>query len=263
VAAVSAPIETCYRRTHPVPRGALADDAKPLLKRAALISVVFHVTLALVCLAINYWPQSAAIGIPQEEILDVTIIPLSALDTMLPKGAKEDTTSTEVEKINAVENKERPEVKNKKDKAKSIVPSSRLSSSTAPDAQNHENENSNSSLPVNPSATKLGTAKGLDIPLEQARISYQDMVATMIARAKRYPERALKRRMTGEGTIRLEIASDGTLADFTIVRSTEASVLDEELKAMVERAAPFPAFPSDLRKSRLALIVPIAFRLES
>lgn len=263
MAAVSAPIETCYPRTHPVPRGAMADDSKPLLKRAALISVVFHFTLALGCLAITYWPQRAAIGIPQEEILDVTIIPLSALDTMLPKGGKEEITLTEAENTKDIEKKERPEVHNNSDKPKTIVQSSTLTPSKVLNTRNQDSETSASSQPQSTSTTKIGTANGLDISLEQARISYQDMVATMIARAKRYPERALKRRMTGEGTIRLEIASDGTLADFTIVRSTEASILDEELKAMVERAAPFPAFPSDLRKSRLALIVPIAFRLES
>ena len=85
----------------------------------------------------------------------------------------------------------------------------------------------------------------------------------MLARAKRYPERALKRRMTGEGSIRIEIAHDGSVAGFQIVRSTDAPILDDELRAMVDRAAPFPSFPSDLRKRSLALIVPIAFRLDS
>jgi TonB family protein len=69
--------------------------------------------------------------------------------------------------------------------------------------------------------------------------------------------------MTGEGAIRLEISSDGSLSNVEILRSTETQILDEELKAMAERAAPFPAFPSDLRKNKLALVVPIAFRLES
>jgi protein TonB len=83
-----------------------------------------------------------------------------------------------------------------------------------------------------------------------------------LAHAKRYPERALKRRVTGEGTIKIEIQSDGSLSDFQIIQSTDTTILDEELKAMVERAEPFPAFPNDLRKQSLTLVVPIAFRLE-
>jgi len=88
------------------------------------------------------------------------------------------------------------------------------------------------------------------------------MVASLLARAKRYPERALRRRMTGDGAIRIEIASDGSLAEFNIIDSTDSPILDEELKAMVDRAAPFPAFPPDLRRQSLALVVPITFRLD-
>jgi protein TonB len=109
---------------------------------------------------------------------------------------------------------------------------------------------------------QIGVMNGEAASIEQARISYQDMVATLLARAKRYPERALKRRMTGEGTIRIEISANGSLSGFQIIQSTAASILDEELRAMVERASPFPAFPADLRKGSLALVVPVAFRLE-
>jgi protein TonB len=94
-------------------------------------------------------------------------------------------------------------------------------------------------------------------------VKYQDAVASILARAKRYPERAIKRRMTGEGTIRIEIAADGSLSNFEILKSTDSSILDDELRAMVHRASPFPAFPTDLHKTSLALVVPVAFRLET
>lgn len=87
------------------------------------------------------------------------------------------------------------------------------------------------------------------------------MVATRLARAKRYPERALIRRKTGEGSIRLEISADGSVSQMTILHSTNTPILDDELLAMVKRASPFPAFPKDLRKDRVAFIIPVAFRL--
>jgi protein TonB len=95
-----------------------------------------------------------------------------------------------------------------------------------------------------------------------SRISYQDMVATRLARAKRYPERALRRHMTGEGRIRIVIAADGEVTDFQVVSSTNSEILDAELAAMVDRAAPFPPFPNDMTKTTLAVVVPVAFRLE-
>jgi protein TonB len=109
---------------------------------------------------------------------------------------------------------------------------------------------------------QLASPDGDALSIEKARINYQDMVASLLARTKRYPERALRRRTTGDAAIRIEIAADGSLSAFNIIRSTDSPILDEELKAMVDRAAPFPPFPPDLRKSSLALIVPITFKID-
>jgi protein TonB len=107
-----------------------------------------------------------------------------------------------------------------------------------------------------------GVMYGTAASLEEARLNYQEAVASLLSRAKRYPERALRRGVTGEATIRIEIKSDGSLADFAILQSAGATVLDEELRAMVDRAAPFPSFPKDLRRSSLALVVPVAFTIK-
>jgi len=113
-----------------------------------------------------------------------------------------------------------------------------------------------------PSAkTIAGVANGVE-GLEKARVSYQDMIATLLARAKRYPERAVRNRITGNGTLRLMIAPEGSVVKVEIVSSTQSPILDEELHRMVERAAPFPAFPAGMTQSQVALLVPVAFRLE-
>jgi len=251
-----------------VPGGAVADDSRQLFKRAAGFSLALHLALVAVALIVTHWRQSAIIGTPQDEILDITIVPLSALDTVLPKGVsvapespKSEPVAPEQSREKSVQARPKSEPQKQLETAKKIVASKALIvKHPAPDTGSAQKTD----LPSTQSSLQpLGVVNGDAIPVEQARISYQDMVATLLARAKRYPERALKRGMTGEGSIRLEISADGSLADFEIIRSTETPVLDEELKAMVERAAPFPAFPSDLRKSRLALVVPIAFRLKS
>ncbi len=248
-------------RVHPVPAARGNDDSR-LIKHSALVSVAFHLLLIGVGVIITNWPVSGITGTPQEEIMDVTIVPLSALDTLLPKGApQQPSPPAELPPVKQ-EIQQKPPPRPKSEPSKKIVAAKSISSVRAIQTEQQNGETSEAS-PNNGSNQPLGVTNGQATSLEQARISYQDMVATMLARAKRYPERALKRRMTGDGTIRIEISADGSISGFQIVRSTELPILDEELRAMVERAAPFPAFPSDLRKQSLALVVPVTFRLQS
>jgi TonB family protein len=260
VSASTAPLSII--RSHPVPRGAALDDCARLLKRSTVLSLALHLSLVLTAVAINFWRTSGVVGTPVNEAIDISIIPLSALDTVLPKGSANTQPTSDTTPAPAT----KPEQSNNSatiEQPKKIVAAKSLTLKTiANKAKSDSSDRSKSTTgTLNPSP-QIGVANGEAASLEQARISYQDMVATMLARAKRYPERALKRHMTGEGSIRLEISADGSLADFKIIRSTEAAILDEELRAMVERAAPFPAFPTDLQKARLALVVPVAFRLE-
>lgn len=251
---------------HPAPTVHRADESQRLLTRAALISVALHVLLIAAGFIVSGWSRAGIIGTPQDAILDVTIIPLSALDTVLPKGAPLQPAPLEPieqpQKRKEAESVPQP-VKPKPVEQKKIVASKSLNPRTLQPVRDESAESYQSTAAAKSSENQqLGIAHGQAISMEQARISYQDMVATMLARAKRYPERALKRRMTGEGTIRIEIAADGSLSGFEIVRSTELPILDDELRAMVERASPFPKFPSDLHKNSMALVVPVAFRID-
>jgi protein TonB len=247
-----------------VPRGLKLDNSRALFRRSAVASILLHLALVAVALAIQYWPSSTIVGTPQDQILNVSIIPLSALDTILPKGS---TVDHEIPKELTKEEKAVEPVTPKVEKAsqpKKIVAAKSIAS-VRQESRKQEAQDSKQSDQQNNTlagAQQIGVANGEATSLEQARISYQDMVATRLARAKRYPERALKRRMTGEGTIRIEISANGSLSGFQIIQSTAAPILDEELRAMVERASPFPAFPADLQKGSLALVVPVAFRLE-
>jgi TonB family protein len=249
--------------THPVPKGRESDEASKSFKRATIASISLHLLVVLVALAIQYWPSDELVGTPQEQVIDVTLIPLSALDTVLPKGAPDPQPAEQQPQELTKPIEAKPKQRTESAPPKKIVAARSLDSIKAPPREQQSDASEQAGTQSAASAEQIGVANGEVVSLENARISYQDMVATLLARAKRYPERALKRGMTGEGTIRIEINSDGSLSTFQIVRSTETSILDDELRAMVERASPFPAFPEDLRKSSLALVVPVAFRLES
>ncbi len=273
-----------------------------VLRRAMFFSLLLHLGVVVaVVRGVPHIRSPDIIGTPVDQAmlkaLDVSMIPLSALETVLPKGVpivpqssgaeafvaervppssptpvlqpkgepplpSRREVETSADPLAKRERKEKPEqertssrdVSPERSKERQTETTSRtLRSLEAPTSAGSSSATTSS---VQPFGVPGGTAS-----LEQARISYQDMVATRLARVKRYPERAIKRRMTGEGTIRLEISADGSLAAFQIVRSTQVPILDDELRAMVERAAPFPAFPGDLKKNTLALIVPVAFRL--
>jgi protein TonB len=114
--------------------------------------------------------------------------------------------------------------------------------------------------PVASGAASIG---GANDAVSKARVSYQDLIATKLARAKRYPDRAVRNRITGSGVIRLKIDPTGDVVGAEVTTSTQSSILDEELLRMVDRAAPFPAFPAAMSQSQLALLVPVSFRLEN
>ena len=235
-------------RRHPVPGGMMGAASREDSRRGLLLSGLLHLGLGLVAWIlissrVNLSDSSVA------RLYDIEFVPLSSLETVLPKGAPP-------QKVSA------PDAEPPKN------PPQRVNSYSPPRAPETRNSTKFQEIAKPVTATSpesnapIGVPNGDSATLEKARVNYQDMIASLLARAKRYPERALRRRMTGDGTIRIEISSDGSLAEFNIVESTDSPILDEELKAMVDRAAPFPAFPPDLRRQSLALVVPITFRLD-
>lgn len=270
------------------------DDSRTLFNRSMVASAIVHLGVLVAALSFSLTPHSPpeVIATPVDHALDVSMIPISALETLLPRGVPQGQLPTapppsvvmpEPAQAPAVPEPPTPPAPSEKPKQeprkvakkepvrpKSPAPSERPAESPEPQAATDSTDSSATARAVSSqqatgqgsSAQPFGVPDGEAISFEQARISYQDVIATRLARVKRYPERAIRRRMTGEGAIRLEISSDGSVAAVQIIRSTNTPILDEELRAMVDRAAPFPAFPADLRKNRLALIVPITFRLE-
>ena len=89
------------------------------------------------------------------------------------------------------------------------------------------------------------------------------MVATLLAKAKRYPERAVRAHVVGSGALRLTLSSKGDVEKVEVATSTQSNILDDELLRMVERAAPFPSFPSEMTQSDVTMLVPVSFRLEN
>ncbi len=254
-------------------RHSRAEDARRLFRTGLYASLGVHIVVLIAGWLVvhSYFPRGEEVVLPQApQLFDISIVPLSALETVLPQGVpvekpaeapqipkqepalqpvKEKPQSPEVVVLNRKVERAKP-VREKPQQRTAVEPQT---AAPAPIKEGMEATASNQ-LP--------GFVDGTGPSNEKARLNYQEAVAMLLARAKRYPERALRRGVTGEATIRIEIRSDGSLSDFEILRSAGASVLDEELRAMVDRATPFPSFPGDLKRTSLALVVPVAFTIK-
>lgn len=226
-----------------------------LMGKALIVSLVIHL-LILCGGALAYWLTIPA-PVVGPRAIDVTLVELSAFDTVLPP----------------------PQLPHQEPKARAVIPPPReRETEKAPpkreeskiqvkdtvkmkrDSQPQTSDATNSAPAVTSSTASIG---GGNEVTQKARVSYQHMVATLLAKAKRYPERAVRSHVTGSGTVRLTITASGSVEKVEVATSTESNILDDELLRMVERAAPFPNFPSDMNQSDVTLLVPVSFRLEN
>lgn len=243
---------------------------RKILKRSVVASACLHLSALLVVLLCYWLSESDLQGKAHDLDITVSFVPLSELETNLPKGVQNPVPAQEPKAAEpATPPKPQPQPKTKpeeKQSAKILEPKKVAPKKTQDEPKDLPPSSDSSQKPNDPPASlnssTLGVSNGTGDPSEPARISYQDMVATILARAKRYPERALRRHTTGEGTIRIRIAADGDVTAFEIVRSTSSPILDDALQEMVERAAPFPPFPQGLTKDSLSIVVPVSFELQ-
>ena len=126
-------------------------------------------------------------------------------------------------------------------------------------AAQNQTPNSNEAVGDTASRARLGIPGGKGSELG---VPYEQVVVRALARQKRYPDRARRKGITGEGTLRLVLGPSGLVETASVVRSTGSDLLDEEMNEMVERAAPFPASPPDYPIDRLEFLVPIKFALQ-
>jgi len=238
----------------------VVDRDRRMMSLGLAISVALHVSVVVVGLLIANLFRFEFEGTARDLEVNISIIPLSALNTNLPAGAERPFPLASPPLANkessppsqTAPEKEAPTLS----LSKSSPQESRSDRAMPKDSDKIMRESSHQN-----SSSTLGVSNGDGDPSLPARVSYQDMVATLIAKSKRYPERALRRHTTGSGTVRLTIIPTGDVEEIEIVQSTSSPILDQELKEMVERASPFPPFPKDLTRDSLVVVLPVAFQL--
>lgn len=94
-----------------------------------------------------------------------------------------------------------------------------------------------------------------------AERAYFAELSAKLARHKRYPSKA--RRLNEEGTVVLFIVvnRDGTVSESYITQSSGYPKLDDAVLKMLRKASPLPAFPDEMKQSKLSINIPIDFKL--
>ena len=90
---------------------------------------------------------------------------------------------------------------------------------------------------------------------------YAALIRAWLERHKQYPRRARLRRLEGTALLYFVMDRKGRVLNYRIQQSAGSTILDREVKAMIERAKPLPEMPEDMHQARLELIVPVTFSL--
>jgi len=90
---------------------------------------------------------------------------------------------------------------------------------------------------------------------------WQTALAAHIERFKRYPAKARSNGEQGIATVAFSIDRQGRLLTSRIVQSSGSPMLDQETLAMLARAQPMPAPPSNISDNKLFFVVPVRFNI--
>jgi protein TonB len=100
-----------------------------------------------------------------------------------------------------------------------------------------------------------GTGRGT----RDAMRAYQSQVRRKLERNKKYPAAAQARKITGVATLGFTIHRGGAVSGVRLAKSSGHAILDDEVLALLQRAASLPPIPPEISANTLSLSVPIRF----
>jgi|GEM_PF-5471879 len=223
-----------------------------LIKTSLVVSIALHLIAFGGAFVAHHLSQHVGTT-SQEECFMVSLIHIAdeqthtAIPPAPPSSNKTAQAGTPIERITG----NRPVADSNSSASRSSLPNPR--SGPTLDRKSPDSVNNNS--------LQVDFSESAGVSNSRAVATYQDAIAARISQAKRYPEQALKRGITGQGRASIEILPDGSVKSSFIVQSTSSAILDQEMQDMILRAAPFPAFPAGLSQSSVSFVVPISFAI--
>ena len=112
-------------------------------------------------------------------------------------------------------------------------------------------------------ATEIAPAQSADSAILDtlATARYEQLLVAWLEKHKKYPRRAKRLRIEGEGMLRILIDRTGQTRQVSLAQPTGNRLLDKAALAMAKRANPFPPMPENDPRRELEFIVPVAFVL--
>ncbi|HWJ75882.1 MAG TPA: energy transducer TonB [Kaistia sp.] len=107
-----------------------------------------------------------------------------------------------------------------------------------------------------PAAPNAGAARD-----SNALPNWTSRVLSRLERYKRYPSEAQSRGDRGVVRLAFSVDRSGGVHNARVVASSGSNVLDRETLAMIERAAPLPPPPDEVRGSHIPVVVPISYSI--
>lgn len=97
--------------------------------------------------------------------------------------------------------------------------------------------------------------------MQQIEMSWQSQVMSHLAQRKRYPHMARKRQQQGTVFVRFSVDQKGNVDDIEVIKKSKFTLLNNEAKAVLHRAAPLPVPPDFILAEQKKIVVPIKFYL--
>jgi protein TonB len=184
-------------------------------------------------------------------------------------------------KLVAVDNQQQAELVNqktpKKEKTKAVLPTkvekksdseqeSTQETKTESKVKKPAQEASNNSVPLENKEEKTKAPQVGSMSSETSHSNeqqWENQVLAKLQKMKRYPAYAQHQKQQDTIIVKIVLNSKGELLNSTIMQSQKFEVLDNEVKALVKRAQPYPVPPtSALNGDQVTLNVPVEFFLK-
>jgi len=115
-------------------------------------------------------------------------------------------------------------------------------------------------------ASVKATTGSSDVPEDTladalATAQYEKALVSWLKKHKKYPRRARRLRIEGEGVLLIRIDRKGRIQRVTLEQSTGNRLLDKAALEIARRADPFPPMPPHDLRQEMAFFVPVVFAL--
>lgn len=114
----------------------------------------------------------------------------------------------------------------------------------------------------NQAETAKAKSEGLSAEQKAEIQEWQKSIVLMISKAKKYPQKARLRKVTGEVRVRFTLNKYGTVIATEVAKSSGAKILDDAAVKTVQDIGKMPTPPNYMSGEEFSLIIPLVYRLK-